>query len=300
MKKWLFRFVLVVVIAYGLEKLPLWDTHANQEKESQMDAGNLPEVEGEQSLSIERDDVYRGNLLLINPEHPVPKNSVPQNMVKLIHHPKLMNGVGIRDADIELPLDLLQRFSAMAEAARADGITGLMVNSGYRGLDGQAELYEELGPVIANPPGHSEHQLGLSLDIGSTAGMMKDAPEGEWLRSDAWKYGFILRYPEDKTNITGVIYEPWHFRYVGLPHSAIMQEHGFVLEEYLEYLKDRKIVRAEAGGKVYEVSYYHIEDGAEVSISIHGRYSISGNNTDGVIITTWDAGVSGMKGATKR
>lgn len=299
MKKWLFRVVLVIVIIFGLGKLPLWGTKAIQEPGSRIVAGNQPEDEEGRFLSIERDDVYKGDLLLIDPRHPVPENSVPQDVVQLIQHPELLAGVGLLDSDIELSLELLRRFSEMAEAARADGITGLMVNSGYRGRDEQAKLYEELGSVIANPPGHSEHQLGLSLDIGSTMGMMKDAPEGEWLRRNAWKYGFVLRYPEEKTDVTGVIYEPWHFRYVGLPHSAIMQQHEFVLEEYLEYLKDRKLVRAEAGGTVYEVFYYRIEDGAKVSIPIHGRYSISGNNTDGVIITTWDAGDSGMKGATQ-
>lgn len=299
MNKWLFRVVLVIVIVYSLGKLPLWDTNEIRETGSQIVIGNQPASEDKPSIRLERADVYKGELLLINLQHPVPKNRIPNNVVKLIHHPELLTGVGLLDADIELPLEQLQRFSEMADAARADGITGLMVNSGYRGAEEQEELYEQLGSVIANPPGHSEHQLGLSLDLGSSIGAMKDAPEGEWLRRNAWKHGFVLRYPEDKTDITGVIYEPWHFRYVGLPHSAIMREHGFVLEEYLEYLKDRRLVQAEAGGKSYEVSYYRIDEGAKLSIPIEGQYSISGNNTDGVIVTTWDAGHTGMKGAEK-
>jgi D-alanyl-D-alanine carboxypeptidase len=296
MNKWLFRVVLVIVVGFGLSKLPLWGTNEIHKPGSQTDALNSHASQDKPSLELQREDIYKGDLLLINLQHPVPKNRVPPDVVKLIQHPELMNGIGMLDGDIELPLDQLQRLSEMAEAARADGITGLMINSGYRGREEQAELYEELGSVYANPPGHSEHQLGLSLDLGSSIAMMKDAPEGEWLRRNAWKHGFVLRYPEDKTKITGVIYEPWHFRYVGLPHSAIMQEHGFVLEEYLEYLKDRKQVHAEAGGKAYEVSYYRVDDGAKIAIPIEGSYTISGNNTDGVIVTTWDAGISGTKG----
>lgn len=59
-------------------------------------------------------------------------------------------------------------------------------------------------------------------------------PEGGWLAEHAWKHGFVLRYPENKIDVTGVKYEPWHYRYVGLPHSALLQEQDWVLEEYLE------------------------------------------------------------------
>ena len=71
---------------------------------------------------------------------------------------------------------------------------------------------------------------------------MNQAPEGKWLTKNAWTYGFILRYPKDKTAITGIQYEPWHFRYVGLPHSLIMQQKNLALEQYLEYLKEEKTI----------------------------------------------------------
>lgn len=81
-----------------------------------------------------------------------------------------------------------------------------------------------MGADYALPAGHSEHNLGLALDVGSTQMKMDKAPEGEWIEENSWKYGFILRYPLDKTDVTGIQYEPWHIRYVGLPHSAIIRE----------------------------------------------------------------------------
>ena len=94
---------------------------------------------------------------------------------------------------------------------------------------------------IAALPEYSEHNLGLALDVGSTLTQIKNAPEGAWLKENAWKYGFIARYPEDNTDVTGVIDEPWHFRYVGLPHSAIMQENHWAFEEYLAALRNAQI-----------------------------------------------------------
>lgn len=69
---------------------------------------------------------------------------------------------------------------------------------------------------------------------------MDRAPEGKWIEKNAWKYGFILRYPSDKTDVTGIQYEPWHIRYVGLPHSTIMQKNEFSLGRIPGLLKKRR------------------------------------------------------------
>lgn len=77
---------------------------------------------------------------------------------------------------------------------------------------------------------------------------MDRAPEGKWIEKNAWKYGFILRYPSDKTDVTGIQYEPWHIRYVGLPHSTIMQKMNLALEEYLDYLKKEESISVSIEG----------------------------------------------------
>ncbi len=105
-----------------------------------------------------------------------------------------------------------------------------------------------MGADYALPAGYSEHNSGLSLDIGSGLTQMDRAPEGKWIEKNAWKYGFILRYPSDKTDVTGIQYEPWHIRYAGLPHSTIMQKMNLALEEYLDYLKEEESISASIEG----------------------------------------------------
>ena len=99
------------------------------------------------------------------------------------------------------------------------------------------EAYEETTLNVALP-GTSEHALGLALDLISNEyteldERQEETPEAKWLAQNCHKYGFILRYPPEKTNITGIIYEPWHYRYVGEEHAAKIMEKGITLEEYL-------------------------------------------------------------------
>jgi D-alanyl-D-alanine carboxypeptidase len=91
-------------------------------------------------------------------------------------------------------------------------------------------------------PGTSEHQTGLALDIVSSNNQtlekeQEDTPEQQWLINNSYKYGFILRYPSEKSNITGISYEPWHYRYVGRETAKIIHDSGICLEEYLDSLK---------------------------------------------------------------
>lgn len=90
---------------------------------------------------------------------------------------------------------------------------------------------------------------------------------------------------KNKTNITGIQYEPWHIRYVGLPHSAIMHKKKLTLEEYLDFLKENKEISINAEGKDYMVSYYEISKSRTIDVPVNKYYDISGNNVDGVIVT---------------
>lgn len=119
--------------------------------------------------------------------------------------------------------------------------------SGYRSYWDQYAMYQakirEVGSVataktIVAVPNTSEHQLGLAVDIVSNTNRTLNRSQGEtevqkWLMEHCWDYGFILRYPESASDITGIIYEPWHYRYVGIPVAKAMQENGLTLEEYL-------------------------------------------------------------------
>ena len=131
------------------------------------------------------------------------------------------------------------------------------MSSGYRDFKEQSKLYKEMGSDYALPAGYSEHNLGLSLDVGSTQKKMEKAPEGKWVAENVWKHGFVLRYPKNKSHITGIQYEPWHIRYVGLPHSAIMQKENYT-RGILRLLKEKKEITTDVEGKKYTVSYYKV------------------------------------------
>lgn len=241
-----------------------------------------------ETLEVSMDEIYKGNLLLINHEYPVLESSVTTDVVHLQLDDELTDGYHLLDNEIYLSEEIAYRFSEMIAAAGRDGLNEFTVNSGYRGSDVQNELYEEMGAGLAMPAGHSEHNLGLALDVGSRETRMAEAPEGKWIEKNAWEYGFILRYPLHKTDITGIQYEPWHIRYVGLPHSAIMQEKDYVLEEYLDYLKEEKRIKVTINHKKYTIIYYPLTQAKLIEVPKSQNYDISGNNMDGVIVTIYE------------
>ncbi|MGE7877157.1 VanY-A/VanY-F/VanY-M family D-Ala-D-Ala carboxypeptidase [Peribacillus muralis] len=241
-----------------------------------------------QQKEISKEQVYQGNLLLVNSEYPVHPKSVRSDILDLFGHKELTKGYGILDSEMKLSENVAQEFLKMISAAEKDGVHHFLINSGYRDLNKQREIYQKAGPDYALPAGYSEHNLGLSLDVGSSQMKMSEAPEGKWIEKNAWKYGFILRYPRDKIDITGIQYEPWHIRYVGLPHSAIMHKKNFALEEYLAYLKKEKIASAIVNGIKYTISYYFVSENMTIKVPKNNNYDISGNNIDGVIVTGYE------------
>ncbi|WP_274650604.1 M15 family metallopeptidase [Paenibacillus humicola] len=286
MKKWGYGLMILALLGYGAAHVKLQaDGAATPDTVVKEGARNAPAADV-RTLHVSRDQVYKGALLLVNKDHPVPEHDEDAGAAVLLYrHPELLKGFTLLDHSVRLSPGLAERFSVMAEAAAKDGVDHFMISSGYRDKSKQDQLYRQMGAEKAMPAGYSEHNLGLSLDIGSTLGEMSHAPEGQWLKQNAWKYGFILRYPEDKSAITGIQYEPWHFRYVGLPHSAIMQQHGFVLEQYLDYLKEVHTLTVSVEGQSYTVSYAAVGSGTTVQVPADGQYEISGDNMDGVIVT---------------
>lgn len=290
MKKWFWGLVILFVIGLAIgsaviQDMPQSDSEELLEETDQMLGEDL-QPDGT-PIQITKDHVYKGNLLLINEDHPVPPEAKVSDAVNLSKHSELVNGYSILDNSIRLTPFLAHKLSEMIAAAHKDGINHFALTSGYRDEEEQENMYEEKEPGYALPAGFSEHNLGLAVDIGSTRGMMEHTAEGKWLRENAWKYGFILRYPEDKTEITGIPYEPWHYRYVGLPHSAIMYEHNFVLEEYLDYLKEQKSITYTVNRKKYTIYYHVIAEDTTIQVPADRRYDISGNNMDGVIVTVY-------------
>ncbi|WP_010282130.1 VanY-A/VanY-F/VanY-M family D-Ala-D-Ala carboxypeptidase [Bacillus timonensis] len=292
MKKWGFLFLILLCLSLTIIFYePLNEPKIEIEKEGQQ---AIVPVEGNrtsesiQSIEITEEQIFEGNLLLVNSDNPVQKESIKSDVINLSTQNELIDGFGLIDSGVDLSEEIARNFSRMVELAEKDGVSNFVITSGFRDFAEQSVLYQEMGSDYALPAGYSEHNLGLSLDIGSTQTKMAEAPEGKWIEENAWKYGFVLRYPKDKVEITGIQYEPWHIRYVGLPHSAIMKEKNFVLEEYLAYLKEVKHISATIDGEKYKISYYSLSENRTINIPNDQFVEISGNNMDGVIVTVQD------------
>lgn len=285
MKKWVFVLVcLLLLIGYGLRHRASDDVAVHVYLNGD-DPGQAAASGEQQSLELTQAQVYRGNLVLVNKDNRVHSAGVASDIINLYEHKELVKGYGLFDRHIELSKKVAQRFARMVRAAEQEGITHFMITSGYRDEAAQRRLYREKGGDYALPAGYSEHNLGLAIDIGSTEKAMNQASEGKWLKTNAWKYGFVLRYPVDKTAITGIQFEPWHFRYVGLPHSALMYDKNLTLEEYLDYLKAQKKLKVVVDGVTYSVAYYSCTDHETISVPRGSRYDLSGDNRGGVIVT---------------
>ena len=180
-------------------------------------------------------------LTLVNADHPLPEGFSVETT-------QLPNG-------LEFDSRAYGALTDMLRAGEAEGLS-FVVCSAYRTVEYQRTLFdnqvkryqarglsrqeaEERTAREIMPPGTSEHNLGLAADIVALSYQIldeaqADTAEQRWLMEHCWEYGFILRYPADKQDLTGIIYEPWHYRYVGVEAAQAMRESGQCLEEYLD------------------------------------------------------------------
>lgn len=184
-----------------------------------------------------------GALFLVNRSFSVSKNYVPPDLVI----PQIDKVV----PDLKLRREVAAAAELMFEAASADGLA-LIAVSGYRSYGTQAALFQrkigksgsaQKAQRSVAPPGTSEHQLGLALDIGKrdTASLNQsfdNTPEGQWIAQHAHEFGFIVRYQQKWTKVTGYQYEPWHVRFVGVEHAKAMKELDLPLELYVQGLRE--------------------------------------------------------------
>lgn len=229
-------------------------TEAETEKEEIVYTYDFISDLSEYEMYMEPED-RDGYLILVNKDNTLPEDYVPEGMIDVADTRK--DG---RDTQ-QMCLYASKALEAMLIEARANGCEGLSVTSAYRSYDYQYKLYNQyIDKEMSRHPswtkeeaiaevntysaiaGTSEHQTGLACDmhnLSSAKVEFADTPESEWLEDNCYKFGFILRYEEDKMDITGgIIYEPWHFRYVGRYHASRMHELDYCLEEYIEYLNN--------------------------------------------------------------
>ena len=188
-------------------------------------------------------DANFGRLLLINGEHALPDDYDTKVQEYLVEIDKQYRN---NDYVTQIHRDVYPYITAMVAAAQADGVD-LRVWSPFRSYAIQNDLFqkqvarvggdEQKAATIVARPGTSEHNTGLCADFNMADDAFESTPMYAWMCEHAQDYGFILRYPKDKQNVTGVIYESWHWRFVGINNAKEMNRLNMCLEEYVEYLK---------------------------------------------------------------
>lgn len=255
------------------------------------------------------DETSQGDLFLINPQYPVSSEFIPNNMVNLANH--INSYIRVSRNDMEIDEVAFNSITSMLKDAYYDGADQMVVISTYRSYQRQTTLFNNrvnflLASMGADEarreaatsvaiPGSSEHQIGLGVDFSTLRSMgvsqdFGDTVEGKWLNNNSWKYGFVIRYTEEKMDITGIIDEPWHLRYVGVPHAELMNKLNLCLEEYLEYIKNNLeeefVDHNEDSYKMYYFDSIYSDELLEFLYNNDNIARISGDGMGGIIITT--------------
>lgn len=229
--------------------------------------------------------IHRGDLILVNSDHPLKQELRPSERAALDE-----SGCAMQKRAAVMLASLLHQVGP-----------GIALVSGWRSFDEQQAIFldslrkhgEKFTRKYVALPGCSEHQTGLAIDLGEAREQVDflrpDFPDrgacGAFLRRKA-EYGFVLRYPAGKEAVTGIASEPWHFRYVGVPHARVMEERGLTLEEYVDALRGYSM-EAPLRVENYDIWFVPAQRGKPLLVSLpDGRGALlSGNNVDGVIVT---------------
>jgi len=248
------------------------------------------------TLELSRNAIYSGSLILVNSKNPCGEAVSELSLVPV---------------DEKNPTALMERQSArlLYRLIEEVGVREqILAVSGWRSKSEQTQIFEdslaENGRAFTKKyvalPGYSEHHTGLAIDLA------QNKPDIDFIRPEfpdngifhkfrekASNFGFIERYPEGKERITGIAWEPWHFRYVGFPHSAIMRQEEMTLEEYHLFLKEDACGTNpfvyHANGRRIEISFRKADKNGPTKINVDDGTlcTVSGNNTDGFFITVW-------------
>ena len=217
------------------------ESAVEQAAEAVSEEPELPKMEtslDDYPLSTATDDI----LVLVNKTHPMTREYVAPDLVTVEHCDPNVGNADTKKMR-KVAADAIEELIA---GAKADGYD-IVMRTGYRSYDYQDYLFNSYaanyGEAEANTysarPGQSEHQTGWCCDVGRLGyglNSFDNTAEAAWVADNCWKYGFILRYPANKTDITGYIYESWHIRYVGLEAAKYIYDNQLTLEEYLGIL----------------------------------------------------------------
>lgn len=234
-----------------------------EEKErSGMKTVSLDEFLGYDNVSVNE------SLLLVNEKYKISERYTPQ----ITYH---------QERKVEMNVCVKESFDELSKALMKETGETLFISSAYRDFEKQKEVKAEEGE-IAQEPGCSEHQTGLALDVfvkNFSGESFIKSPSGQFVNGNCGDYGFIIRYTFFGERKTGISYEPWHLRYVGFPHSKIINESKMTFEDYIDFLEI---------GKFYTYENYLITRQNTKNIFVPKSFEsavVSEDNTGAVIIT---------------
>ena len=274
----------------------------------------ITEAEHEQYLTryitVNADDIHRGSCILVNFE--VPYVFEEEEDIYSVYKNKTKS-YKVTSGSIYLRMETIQAMNAMMDDFYAESENrNIMVNSGYRSAKQQQEVYDqkleakgkEYADSYVQQPGYSEHHTGYAMDLAvydegdlnvegdEVVWTFDGKNEYFWVDQNCAQYGFILRYSASKEDVTGIAYESWHYRYVGIANALAIKNMGLALEEYVSFMRDytydstRYYITAD-NGDLYCLYYVKStgKDGQKLPIpKIARSYTVSGNNIDGFIV----------------
>lgn len=219
------------------------ENSTNDQEEAGQDPTSTPTTEPDPEPTVEPDTDAKSVSVIVNPNYKLPDNYEPDDLV----YPEVRFIFNEKIEKRMLREEAAKALESMFEAAEVDGIY-LAGVSGYRSHSTQTALFNryverdgyDVAKTYSAEPGTSEHETGLAIDVTSSDGKCAaqdcfgGTVEAIWLENNAQAYGFIIRYPKGKEDITGYKYEPWHIRYVGVELAQQLHEQGLTLEEYYD------------------------------------------------------------------
>lgn len=265
-----------------------------------------------QYVSVNAADVHRGTCILVNLEVPYVFSEEDEEVYSVYKNKS--KSYKVTSGSIQLKMETITAMNAMMDVFYGETENrNIMVNSGYRTEKQQQTIYDNRvktdGVAYADryvqKPGYSEHHTGYAMDLavydegdpeveGDEAMWTFDGKdEYFWVDQNCDQFGFVLRYSASKEDVTGIAYESWHYRYVGIANALAMTNMGLSLEEYINFIKDyaydgtRYYITAD-NGNIYCLYYVKSNglDGQQIPLPKTAReYQISGNNIDGFIVS---------------
>ncbi|MBR1824355.1 MAG: M15 family metallopeptidase [Ruminococcus sp.] len=257
-----------------------------------------------ESFQVDTTDKFKGDLILVNEEHQYFGGDEDLVSITDMNYENEISCFTAVDSTYTI---LRHVYGPMAEMVQDfyDKYNNdtLIIYGSYRTTEFQQQLYEDdlaqsgdgESTRVAKP-GFSEHETGLAFDFTESVNHDYDGTgDFAWINANCFKYGFIVRYTEAKQRLTKIQDEPWHFRYVGIPHAYYMDSKDLCLEEYIDLVREHPydgehLEFSDNEGNDYEVYFVASDDGSEkttVPVPTGTRYEISGNNVDGFIVTVY-------------